>query len=531
MKKPPQTALGQAFSAWVFTAMAFPALALEGLPPTNPQGIPSDGRVIVFRFAAPDFPAVISLGVYDSKKRLVRRLAEALPEKNFALGLNGFEHFWDGRDDVGKEVKPGQYEIHGYAVGWSGPEGVSFHGNTWVERYGESLPVCEVLGFEPVRDGGVLLLFRQDDGLCALAHISNGREIVWSRPLEEAPSHEPWDLRAVSEKFALLTHGKELVLVDLVTGHWQARAPLEVDGLLAAALDGEAAVLLTRTKRICINVLGLSEISCDNLPATFVRAAISPNGRIIAAEAEDGRYWVGRTNSNVGELHWKKTSEEAFPFHILGICPAGPDRFWFVFRVETDPDPRVGEFSAEGEFLREIKAGTFPGAPEKLRISRGESEIVVQSRKGNRVFLTGLRQTEREGVNRWEVAWRECIDLDATIPAEGFRSLPCRIKVQAFNPLSGKRETSTLRLVARSPNQVEIQSLDGLNLLRAMRSSHFTGVWGRITDGTEPRLEIWVKTRGWAEVFALGNLSAIAYLDVGFFEWPPSPTAAPEEKP
>lgn len=503
--------------------------AVEGLSPTLPKGLPSDGRAVLFKFAVPEFPSAISLGVYDARGVLVRKLAEALPEEDFALGLNGLEDFWDGKDDAGNEVPAGNYEIRGYAVGWSGPEGVAFEGNSWIARHGDQLPAREIIDFETSPDGGLFLLYLQNDGLCALARLGPEGDLVWARPLEDAPSKKNWRLGGASGASALLLHGAEVILLDAGTGDWQAGVILDAKPPLASAIEGESVLIITPDEWLRLSAIGLSTVETTPLPSPMLRASIAPGGGIVAAESVDGKYWLRGP-----EGQWRPLA--APPFEVLRVCPSGPDSLWAIIREPADAPPRVGEFSPEGDFLREIQPGTFPGIPEKLRVSAGALEVFVMSKAGEATILTGLKRMGTGGGNRWTVAWRETIDPARTLPPEGFSELPCRVELVAEDPLSGRREPVILRLAVRRPDQIELQTAEGLVLLRAVRATSFIGAWSRVAEGGDPRIDIWIRTRGWAEIFALSDLGRIAKLDVGTVEWPPAgrhiePDSGPLEAP
>ena len=59
----------------------------------------------------------ISLGIYDSTGKLVRTLHRAATGDEFVAALDGYITHWDGLDDSGKPLPPGQYSAKGYMVG------------------------------------------------------------------------------------------------------------------------------------------------------------------------------------------------------------------------------------------------------------------------------------------------------------------------------------------------------------------------------------------------------------------------------
>lgn len=84
-------------------------------------------------FAVPEVDGTISLGVYDSNKKLVRTLATNATDKDFKIGLNGLIKVWDGKNDAGQPLPAGKYDVKGYVVPDAvKAEGEAFHFNDWV---------------------------------------------------------------------------------------------------------------------------------------------------------------------------------------------------------------------------------------------------------------------------------------------------------------------------------------------------------------------------------------------------------------
>ena len=83
-------------------------------------------------FVPPPVEGVISLGVYDSKAKLVRVLKRAAPFNSFKSGLNGLFIDWDRNDAQGKPVPSGKFFARGVLIGDVKVEGVAFHLNDWI---------------------------------------------------------------------------------------------------------------------------------------------------------------------------------------------------------------------------------------------------------------------------------------------------------------------------------------------------------------------------------------------------------------
>ena len=59
----------------------------------------------------------ISLGIFDTKGKLLRVLHREAKIDNFSAEADGLSTTWDGKNDAGADVPPGKYRARGYAVG------------------------------------------------------------------------------------------------------------------------------------------------------------------------------------------------------------------------------------------------------------------------------------------------------------------------------------------------------------------------------------------------------------------------------
>ncbi len=69
-----------------------------------------EGRELVIE-ACHDFPVSLTLDVYTSRGVHVRNLARSVPSRPNALTPEASLFYWDGRDDAGEYVLPGQYAL------------------------------------------------------------------------------------------------------------------------------------------------------------------------------------------------------------------------------------------------------------------------------------------------------------------------------------------------------------------------------------------------------------------------------------
>jgi hypothetical protein len=68
-------------------------------------------------FLPPPLEGTISLGIYDSDRKLVRILHREADIKDFHIGADALSTTWDGRDEANADLPPGKYSARGYVVG------------------------------------------------------------------------------------------------------------------------------------------------------------------------------------------------------------------------------------------------------------------------------------------------------------------------------------------------------------------------------------------------------------------------------
>lgn len=114
-------------------------------------------------FLPPPMEGSLSLGVYDKKGKLVRTLVREGTPKDFIVGLNGLITFWDGKDDSGQPMPPGNYAARGYSVGEVQVDGIALHGNDWITDDDAPRPT-RLLDLRAAGDDKVTAVLRTLDG-------------------------------------------------------------------------------------------------------------------------------------------------------------------------------------------------------------------------------------------------------------------------------------------------------------------------------------------------------------------------------
>src|SRR5712692_6207636 len=119
----------------IVLASAFAAFAQESLTPSPtpiPSGTPSStpttpptpeqtpprppGRNVQLKFVPPPMKGTISLGIFDSNRKLVRILHREAAIDEFKVDENSLNTTWDGKNDAGEDLPPGKYRARGYLV-------------------------------------------------------------------------------------------------------------------------------------------------------------------------------------------------------------------------------------------------------------------------------------------------------------------------------------------------------------------------------------------------------------------------------
>lgn len=141
-----------------------------------------------------------SIGVFEAKGRLVRRLHDGTPESAFPAALNGLVVKWDGKDAAGKRAPNGRYEVRGYAVGSLKLTGVAIRGNDWMGD-DPQLRARDVQALAVGPDGTLLVVLVTPPGAEFLAAYRESK-LVWKAklPFGAGSGAGAWGLAAGSDQ-------------------------------------------------------------------------------------------------------------------------------------------------------------------------------------------------------------------------------------------------------------------------------------------------------------------------------------------
>ncbi len=214
-----------------------------------------------FQFLPPPIDdARYSIGVFDAKGKLIRRLQEGALESSFPAALNGLIVRWNAKDDAGRRAPNGRYQIRGYAVGPLKITGVAAMGNDWLAD-DPALRVTKVDSLSPAPPNGFSAVVRTGDGRAETIVFQDGvlqpRGTSNPTPAAIAPPSYGWkvedgrlyqqseDGRLLREwrppagepipwAVAPLEAGRILLLERTPNGAWERVRGIEVTGQNAA---------------------------------------------------------------------------------------------------------------------------------------------------------------------------------------------------------------------------------------------------------------------------------------------------------
>ncbi len=94
---------------------ASPSPTLSPTPEQTPSATPV--RSVRLSFIPPPMDGTISLGIYDTNRKLVRVLHREAKIDNFTVDADSLNTTWDGKNEIGKDLPAGKYHARGYLVG------------------------------------------------------------------------------------------------------------------------------------------------------------------------------------------------------------------------------------------------------------------------------------------------------------------------------------------------------------------------------------------------------------------------------
>jgi hypothetical protein len=363
-------------------------------------------------FALPEVEGRISLGVFDSAGKLRRTLYVNAAETDFIIGLNGLIAKWDGKDDFGQALPPGEYRVRGYLVTDDlKAEGIAYHFNDWIDD--EKAPrVVQIDDFRKQPGGVVVLAQALNDSHPLVFRFDQLRGFLWITSLgglvapgtlgEEAPpTGEPsyhlaqfseadfsspvkTRLLATTEHYVAILVRDTLHLLEMNAGtvigtqpHKFAQVECFTAGPNALFVGGQPGL----TK---IGVPNLETAGEIDTPISF--DALEVHGeQMLGASSSYWQLW-GTTDNKWAQL----------PVNIAAssLSFGVGDTFWVTAIDEKEGKPFTGQFNRQGEFLRSYRDEFLP---VRVCASTAIEEIAVLEKNGAtqrlRVLSLGAKST------------------------------------------------------------------------------------------------------------------------------------------
>lgn len=485
-------------------------------------------QTVPYEFAIPEFTRTLSLGVYDQSGKLVRRLVECAPLESFEIGLNGLIGKWDGKNDGGKLVAPGVYQIRGYAIGDVQAEGAAYHFNDWAAELGEAALVSKVLAISASPHGGICVL-AEVGAERLLFYYQNGMGILWKVWLPESfgkSSNSPAgeELRAQLEAFqkpllaaddaaVAVTEGGEIAVYGIFNGNEWARGKLTEPAEALAFWRGEL-VVAQRSGLTSISPAKLEEKRMEGPKAEF-RALSGLSTDLLGADTS-GDVW------KFDGLKWQQLGMAGKP-RVTSLTSSGEMAFWAVADADKVA-PFVGEFSLAGEFLKNLQMPDGNFSPVAVSHAPPNREILVLRVSETGQQLLGIQPAQDSGgLAGWEIFCDKTIQnssnfgvADGELVAETSQVSESHFTLKMLDPMTKRPKMVQLELV-KNADGVSLQSPDGLTLESVVEGKAIQRI--AVKGGKPGSLLLFVGHEGFVEEFNLKGLNQIGLLEVGEIEW------------
>jgi hypothetical protein len=407
-------------------------------------------------FIPPPIEGVISLGVYDTRGKLVRVLKQAAEIDSFKSGLDGLFVNWDGTDASGKNAAPGKYFARGVLIGDVNISGVAYHLNDWVDD-AQNLRVKTISS--PALLGGRSLAVLADTG---------HQEILIVDAASMKPqrfSVDPGLVRLKSDGANLLAiysdHIANIAVQNGTVSESNA-APNVRDadrsGANWAIVTDQEIQYKTADQKTTIALPTPDINRCALLTTSLVVA--SPNGKLWRTE---GDHLVPVELDEPGEL--------------LDLCAGAGDQIWLLIGNGAKTWLRQIDLAAKTS-----KDLTLPDGLPKIRqlsASRTNSDLLLDAdlNPGNRII--GLHfQAVKDQQSVWE-KWfdrslvpHQFFDVRAgtVVRADTKTDSPPLLIRPENNPLENTRQPNFLLSAIADDQGVHLASVDGLPLLQISKT-------------------------------------------------------------
>jgi hypothetical protein len=407
-------------------------------------------------FLPPPVEGLISLGIYDTRGKLVRVLKQAAEVDSFKSGLNGLFVDWDGADATGKAVSAGKYFARGVLIGEVNISGVAYHLNDWVDD-------AQNLRVKTISSPALL----GERSLAVLADTGHQEILIIDTASMKSQrfSVDPGMIRLKSDGANLLAiYSDHIASIALPNGTvTDSNATPNVrdadrSGPNWAVITDRDIQYKTADQKTSIALPTPDTNRCALLGTSLVVA--SPNGKLWRTEGD----------------HLVPVELDA-PGELLDLCAGTGDQIWLL--IGNGPKTSLRQIDLAAKTSKDL---TLPDGLPKIRqlsASRSNSDLLLDAdlNPGDRVI--GLHfQSAKDQQSVWE-KWfdrllvpHQFFDVRAgtVVRADGKTDSPPLLVHPENNPLENTRQPNFLLSAIADDQGVHLATSDGLPLLQISRT-------------------------------------------------------------
>jgi hypothetical protein len=460
---------------------------------------PGDNQLI---FVPPPVEGVISLGVYDSKGKLIRVLKKGASIDSFKSGLNGLFIDWDKNDSQGKPVSNGKHFAKGVLVGDVKIAGVAFHLNDWILDANTPRP-RKILSVALLTEARPALLSETPQQEYVV--VEDGRRRIKSVPL----AFKAQNLKAAGTNL-LVFDASRLALVAPDAG--TQTSPQDFSDIRDADAYGNR-ILVLSGNQIQYELAG--SVQDVHAPAeNLFRCAILGSTIMVAGK-----------NSKIYELNGQQFT--LFDFgqsgELLDMSAGTGDTVWIL--LKTDPALLLKQVDLSGRNLREIELPPELRSVSRIAASRDQDALLLISQTADTQRVIGLRfQATNQAKSVWEKWLDRCLtsfrffDLKdgKVIPGDAKGDSPPVFVKPANNPMENTRQANFQLIVATDEDGAWTASVDGLPLFQVCKTRDIKQTrW--ISDGANG-MRVYVSDGSVVEEYHLTSLENLFRFEPGSFD-------------
>jgi hypothetical protein len=453
-------------------------------------------------FVPPPVEGAISLGVYDSKGRLVRILKKGASVDSFKAGLNGLFIDWDKNDSQGKPVPHGKYFAKGVLIGDVKIAGVAFHLNDWI------------VDANSPRSRKILSAALLAEARPALLSETTQQEYVIVEDSQRRIKSVPLDFKAQSVKPAstnlLVFDSSQLALVAPDAG--TQTQPQAFSEIRDADAFGDR-ILVLSGNQIQYEIAG----SIQNVQApaeNLSRCAVLGSTIIVATK-----------DSKVYKLDGQQftLSDPGQPGELLDLSAGIGDTVWLL--LKADPALFLKQIDPTGRNLREIELPPELRTVSQIAASRDQDALLLISQTGDTQRVVGVRF---QAANQGKSVWEKWLDRSLTsfrffdlkdgkvVPADAKVDSPPVFVKPANNPMENTRQANFQLIVSTDEEGAWTTSVDGLPLFQVCKTRDIKQTrW--ISDGANG-MRVYVSDGSVVEEYHLTSLENLFRFEPGSFD-------------